>query len=1149
MNRKRKAFDDIFDSNRKHQPLLSDPSNSANLTLSGSSSSHVSPAVAISSSSQIPALQTTPSFQPFVVCGTSTSRTFTQVFKGRIEPTTLVDRSMSLVESSTTGGSDHDDYELSVMASAVLNGDDVLGSRPPAAIDDEDLNPLVTLIQDAVTNMNVDTMTIDTTRTGTDDTMTTDMTMNGDTNMTTASYKMKNVFDSAAAQNRTIHQSLRRIQSHRVVLQDRLTLLQNLSPDHDTAAVQETLLRAERTVVAISSELDKYRRKEVKSEVEAAKEVARCLEGLLQTWRTLHPDSSPIEIDNSSHACNPTSAKNTPTLIAYSLALVGRIMERMSRRSCSLLLKSIRLFGYSLTILQEGGPNRQQQVALTDIPEDIRALEKKFKLDIKTNFKAARPFAGLLDVGSHCYCFTCKTWHRAYLNSTNYEDWEAVDDDFLREGAEKWRDAQTKAERIAIEEQYGVRYSQFWRLPYWRPSKQVTTDPMHTGYQLLEKNFFRDGLRLNNPESKEDPKNKSTAPSSTYAHHYAFTPPPPLQFVGSNHVIQADVDNEDEIDESTLITGLEWDHLLGDLRSLRNQRMMVLGNDLRSSPRLLGQLSDIHTLLSDLRPSTTSELVQLRTRLGRMNWTTLLFVCEDLLALKSPSVLRMEIIQKSQITKDDMIDALVDWRLDLVHEDGPFVWPHFTPTHHGPPRSAQSPTITYYNGSPCCTLTDSEKEPINNSEMGKVKLANILNTKNRVALLFVCLDLNRVPMNISHRIVPKKDLISQLVDWRLTQPKEAICWTPVDSPTVLERIQQAVREVIVPGWIAKPSDSIGLPRGGTPKADNWRTLFSIFLPLALLSLWQEASPISAEDANEMASVLRTSMYLTCAVNKMSKHTLSLQDRADFREYLRLHIEGLKENFPGFIQPSHHLAFHIYDDMDLFSAVHHFWCFPGERLIGFLKRIPVNHKTTQLIEKTYGLGKLSLETGAETDTTKIQLEDVEAILKSDSHLVNALFRIPTPRGLYLVLDVDSITRIQCYNRCLTPFGDYYAISEASGIGNSYVCFFPGGNRDVEWVSGQIRHIFCEDGRIRFSIQRSLPKPLAEGQQDPFKAFWDQGFQAKTVSSTFTTHFEFVEYDWVFAHTARWDLSPAIYFLKNAVEFGIVGGLEKSIEDLQ
>ncbi|KAJ3924364.1 MAG: hypothetical protein NXY57DRAFT_908116, partial [Lentinula lateritia] len=41
--------------------------------------------------------------------------------------------------------------------------------------------------------------------------------------------------------------------------------------------------------------------------------------------------------------------------------------------------------------------------------------------------------------------------------------------------------------------------------------------------------------------------------------------------------------------------------------------------------------------------------------------------------------------------------------------------------------------------------------------------------------------------------------------------------------------------------------------------------------------------------------------------------------------------------------SHHLAFHIYDYMDLFSTVYNFWCFPGERLIGRLRNIPINHK--------------------------------------------------------------------------------------------------------------------------------------------------------------------------------------------------------------
>ncbi|KAJ3754957.1 hypothetical protein EV360DRAFT_9263, partial [Lentinula raphanica] len=137
-------------------------------------------------------------------------------------------------------------------------------------------------------------------------------------------------------------------------------------------------------------------------------------------------------------------------------------------------------------------------------------------------------------------------------------------------------------------------------------------------------------------------------------------------------------------------------------------------------------------------------------------------------------------------------------------------------------------------------------------------------------------------------------------------------------------IQQAISEVITPSYIEKPPEFIGLPKAGTPKADNWRTLFSIFLPLALLSLWQEDSPVAAADANDMGS-----------------------DRTDFREYLRLHIDGLKANFPGFIQPSHHLAFHIHEGMELFSNVRNFWCFPGERLILRLRGIPVNHKIGEL----------------------------------------------------------------------------------------------------------------------------------------------------------------------------------------------------------
>ncbi|KAJ3875658.1 hypothetical protein F5051DRAFT_333455, partial [Lentinula edodes] len=60
----------------------------------------------------------------------------------------------------------------------------------------------------------------------------------------------------------------------------------------------------------------------------------------------------------------------------------------MSRRGANLLLKSIRLFGYSLALLQAGGPNLRQQVSLKDIPEDIRTLEKRLNLDVDTTIFA-----------------------------------------------------------------------------------------------------------------------------------------------------------------------------------------------------------------------------------------------------------------------------------------------------------------------------------------------------------------------------------------------------------------------------------------------------------------------------------------------------------------------------------------------------------------------------------------------------------------------------------------------------------------------------------------------------------------------------------------------------------------------------------------
>lgn len=177
----------------------------------------------------------------------------------------------------------------------------------------------------------------------------------------------------------------------------------------------------------------------------------------------------------------------------------------------------------------------------------------------------------------------------------------------------------------------------------------------------------------------------------------------------------------------------------------------------------------------------------------------------------------------------------------------------------------------------------------------------------------------------------------------MTMPLDQMKSTTIDSAGLLQRIQQVVREVVTPAWVTNPPPNVGLYEAGTLKADNWQTLFSIHVPLATLSFWKEASPVAAANASDMTSVVDTVMHLACASLVMTKRKLSSDHREQFRHLLRLHILGLKKNFPGWIFPTHHLAFHIHEFMDLFSGVRHWWLFPFEKLIGKLQRTPTNHK--------------------------------------------------------------------------------------------------------------------------------------------------------------------------------------------------------------
>ncbi|KAJ3816380.1 hypothetical protein F5880DRAFT_1619405 [Lentinula raphanica] len=185
-----------------------------------------------------------------------------------------------------------------------------------------------------------------------------------------------------------------------------------------------------------------------------------------------------------------------------------------------------------------------------------------------------------------------------------------------------------------------------------------------------------------------------------------------------------------------------------------------------------------------------------------------------------------------------------------------------------------------------------------------------------------------------------------------------------------------------------------------------------------------------------------------------------------------------------------------------------------------------------MEKAYGLNhsKPGTEiTRSSSTTSEINQETLEAIISEATTKTsedNHQFRTSAPRELITLLGLDYSKDIRCYTQTqlLTSHGHerLFCTSAAAGKGNSYICFRPKGCKEAEWVAGQIQHIFKRNHETKFVLRRSLPHFIDRDKPDPFKLFWDRGFEAKMVDFEFSTALEVVDSTWVVAHTARWNM---------------------------
>jgi len=174
------------------------------------------------------------------------------------------------------------------------------------------------------------------------------------------------------------------------------------------------------------------------------------------------------------------------------------------------------------------------------------------------------------------------------------------------------------------------------------------------------------------------------------------------------------------------------------------------------------------------------------------------------------------------------------------------------------------------------------------------------------------------------------------------------------TTAVIHHIQHILEKTILPSWISKPPLKFGEASAGSLTADEWRTMALVHLPVALVTLWGEGSQHPYSYIGEKhRKVLDHTMKLLSAVRLAGLRTVTKNRISAYQECMKDYVGNLLNLHPTASQrPNHHMSLHIPHFLQLFGPVRSWWCFPYERLIGILQRLPTNHKSGMFLLKVH-----------------------------------------------------------------------------------------------------------------------------------------------------------------------------------------------------
>ncbi|KAL5512130.1 hypothetical protein ACEPAG_3651 [Sanghuangporus baumii] len=237
-------------------------------------------------------------------------------------------------------------------------------------------------------------------------------------------------------------------------------------------------------------------------------------------------------------------------------------------------------------------------------------------------------------------------------------------------------------------------------------------------------------------------------------------------------------------------------------------------------------------------------------------------------------------------------------------------------------------------------------KPINPLEAddAKIRLHSKLESKRWVSLYFVCDSLELCGSAKSKsKGLTKNDLANLLVGWRFVRPLQSSSGSSaaLPQPTIIgltNHIQHTLALASTPAFVRSVPKNFGSSSSGKIKADEWRTLSTIYLPLALVSYVYYSGEVRNDTLRgRFSDIIDHSMDLVQAVSVLFKQSATQSDIEAYKFHIKNYIRRLREIHPNAkFLPNMHMATHVTNSLGLFGSAYSWWTFPFERLIGKLQ---------------------------------------------------------------------------------------------------------------------------------------------------------------------------------------------------------------------